>query len=77
MNCDLLDWIRTELAASQPAALPMVESVLNQARQTWGGDTVYLRRYRPAGPDTRTVAQRHNVTLRTAQRWQRTERVGA
>lgn len=68
MNCDLLDWIRTELQ-SQPAVLAAVEPVLHQARQTWGGDTVYVRRSRPTGPDSRTIAQRCQVTVRTAQRW--------
>lgn len=64
MNCDLLDWIRTELAARQPAALAMVEPVLNQARETWGGDTVYVR-----APERQRV-----VTRRTQQRRHQMER---
>ena len=60
MNCDLLDWIRAELAAHEPAALPLVESVLNHARQTFGGDTVYVR--------ARSPEQRQQVSRRTLQR---------
>lgn len=67
MSRDLLDWIRAELAASQPAALPMVESVLNQARETWGGDTVYVR-----APERQRV-----VTRRTLQRRHQMERTCA
>lgn len=58
MSHDLLDWIRTELQ-SQPAALAMVEPVLNQARQTFGGDTVYVRQ------------EKRKVTTRTLQNRQR------
>lgn len=58
MNCDLLDWIRAELTASQPAALPMVESVLNQARQTFGGDRTYVRAPRPESISRRTLQRR-------------------
>lgn len=59
MNCDLLDWIRMELQ-SQPAVLAAVEPVLTHARQTWGGDTVYVR--------TRSPEQRQQVSRRTLQR---------
>ena len=65
MNRDLLDWIRTELAASQPAALPMVESVLAQARQTFGGETVYVRNRESTRPTRRTL-QRHQAVTRRA-----------
>lgn len=59
MSCDLLDWIRTELQ-SQPTVLPLVEPVLRQARQTFGGDRVYVR-----------APERQTVTRRTLQRRQR------
>mgnify|MGYP003587549792 CR=1 FL=1 len=58
MSRDLLDWIRTELART-PAVLPLVEPVLNQARQTFGGDTVYVRQ------------EKRKVTTRTLQNRQR------
>jgi len=61
MSRDLLDWIRTELK-SQPAALAQVDPVLNAARQTWGGERVYLPR--------RSPEQRQHVTRRTLQRRQ-------
>jgi len=61
MNCDLLDWIRSELQ-SQPAVLASVEPVLHQARHTWGGDTVYIPRRPPE--------QRQQVSRRTLQRRQ-------
>ncbi len=66
MPCDVLDWIRAELSR-QPAVLPLVEPVLNQARQTWGGDRVYI--------PLRSAQQRQTVSVRTLQRRQRTERV--
>lgn len=60
MNCDLLDWIRAELARSpSPAALELAEPVLIQARQEFGGDTVYVRQ------------ERRKVTTRTLQNRQR------
>lgn len=58
MSHDLLDWIRAELQ-SQPDAMAMVEPVLNQARQTFGGDTVYIRQ------------EKRKVTTRTLQNRQR------
>ena len=58
MSHDLLDWIRTELQ-SQPAALALIDPVLNQARQTFGGDTVYVRQ------------EKRKVTTRTLQNRQR------
>lgn len=66
MHCDVLEWIRTELATRQPAALAAVEPVLNQARQTWGGDTIYI--------PLRSPQQRQNISSRTLRR-QRAERV--
>ena len=62
MNCDLLDWIRAELTAHEPVTLPLVESVLNHARQTFGGDTIYIPRRPPE--------QRQQVSRRTLQRRQ-------
>ena len=62
MSRDLLEWIRSELI-SQPAVLPLVEPVLNAARQTWGGETVYVR-----------APSRQTVTRRTLQRRQQVER---
>lgn len=61
MSRDLLDWIRTELSKT-PAALALVEPVLNAARQTWGGERVYLPR--------RSPEQRQQVSRRTLQRRQ-------
>ena len=57
MSHDLLDWIRTELQ-SQPAALALIDPVLNQARQTFGGDTVYVRTPRKEPLSRRTVQRR-------------------
>jgi len=62
MSVDLLDWIRNELAASQPAALEIVESVLRRARLTYGGDTVYVRTPRPEAISRRTVQRRQRAT---------------
>ena len=59
MSRDLLDWIRTELART-PAVLPLVDPVLNQARQTFGGAKVYLPRRPPQ--------QRQQVSSRTLRR---------
>ena len=65
MNRDLLDWIRTELAVCQPAALTVVEPVLNRARQMWGGDRVYVRALRPAAMSRRTMYRRQQqATIR-------------
>lgn len=69
MTPDLIDWIRAELAARQPDAVPLVDPVLQHARQTWGGDTVYLRQ----APQPKT----QKVTTRTLQRQrQRPEKSG-
>lgn len=61
MSHDLLEWIRTELQ-SQPGVLPLVEPLLHRARQTFGGDTVYIPR--------RSPTQRQHVSRRTIQRRQ-------
>lgn len=69
MNRDLLDWLRAEFAASPPAVWAAVEPVLQRARQTWGGDTVYVRLPEPrvcGASDSRI--QTRNVTRRTLQR---------
>lgn len=58
MSRDLLDWVRAELART-PAALALAEPVLDQARQTFGGDTVYIRQ------------EKRKVTTRTLQNRQR------
>lgn len=41
-NPDLLDAIRTALSQNSPV-LAHIEPVLEQMRQTYGGDTVYIR----------------------------------
>ena len=43
-NGDLIDFIRDRLAAKQPDLLPIVDPVLAEARQEWGGDAVYVKR---------------------------------
>ena len=58
MSQDLLDWIRAELAASQPASLEAVEPVLRRARLTYGGDTVYVRNRESTRPTRRTIQRR-------------------
>jgi hypothetical protein len=65
MSRDLLDWIRNELAACQPAALDAVEPVLRRARLTYGGDRVYVRA--PAGkPSYRTMQRRQQIERRVS-----------
>ncbi len=64
MSQDLLDWIRAELAASQPAALEAVEPVLRRARLTYGGDTAHIK-----------MPPREAVSARTIQRWTKAERI--
>lgn len=68
---DILDYIRDKLAA-QPGALAAAEPALLAARQTFGGDTVYVRlpRARDLSPGSvRDIAARNKVSRRTAQRW--------
>lgn len=55
-NPDLLDAIRAALVPDPPA-LAQVEPVLEQMRQRYGGDTVYIR-----------APERCYVTKRTIQR---------
>ena len=55
-NPDLLDAIRAALVPDPPA-LAQVEPVLEQMRQRYGGDTVYIR-----------APERCHVTKRTIQR---------
>jgi len=59
MSTDVLEWIRQQL---DPPTLVRVEPILNMARQTWGGDTVYIPR--------RSMEQRQIVSRRTVQRRQ-------
>lgn len=56
MSTDILTWIRDALS-QEPAILARVEPVLDRARQTYGGDTVYIR-----------TTERQHVTRRTLQR---------
>lgn len=66
-NPDLLDAIRAALLPDPPA-LAQVEPVLEQMRQRYGGDTVYIRA--PARLDL-------TVTRRTVQRRMRRHPVPA
>lgn len=54
---DILEYIRAALV-SDPRTLAQVEPVLHQARQTYGGDTVYIRARDPNEPRTRRTVQR-------------------
>mgnify|MGYP001005790145 CR=1 FL=1 len=54
---DILEYIRAALA-DKPGALMDVEPVLRQARQTYGGDTVYIRARDPRTTPTRRTIQR-------------------
>lgn len=70
---DILDYIREQLA-SQPCALETIDPILRAARQTFGGDTVYIRqlRIRDLSPGSvRGIATRNQVSRRTAQRWKK------
>lgn len=53
---DLITWIRDALR-QDPSTLARVEPILHQARQTYGGETVYIR-----------TTERQKVTRRTLQR---------
>lgn len=53
---DVLTWIRDALSQA-PEILASVEPVLARARQTYGGDTIYIR-----------TTERQTVTRRTLQR---------
>lgn len=52
---DVLSWIRQALSQN-PAILASVEPVLDRARQTYGGETVYIR-----------TTERQQVTRRARQ----------
>lgn len=54
---DILEYIRAALT-SDPHTLAQVEPVLRQARQTYGGDTVYIRARDPRATPTRRTIQR-------------------
>lgn len=54
---DIIDYIRKQLTTA-PALLAQVEPVLRNARQVYGGDTVYVRTREPAPPTRRTLQRR-------------------
>ena len=65
---DLLDWIRDAIMV-QPLSASHVDQVLTQARQQYGGDTVYIRCHRRAAViDPLTRVRVEHVTRRTVQR---------
>ena len=66
---DILDYIRAKLT-TRPLTPEAVESALSEARQTYGGDTVYVRQSRSRDPLSGTVT-RNKVSRRTVQRWQK------
>lgn len=57
---DILDYIRQKLAAA-PDLLASVEPVLRDARQTYGGDRVYICASDPNRPPCRRTIQRRNA----------------
>jgi hypothetical protein len=65
---DLLDWIRDALLA-KPLSSEHIDRVFSEARQQYGGDTVYIRTCRRStaiDPITRVRFQ--HVARRTVQR---------
>lgn len=54
---DILEYIRAALITAEPLTPAHVEHAIQQARKTWGGDTVYVH-----------TLPRQTVTRRTLQR---------
>lgn len=74
MKRDVLDWIQAKLMTFQPPLRALVEPVLQEARQEFGGDTVYIRQ--GAQPVSYSVDGRikvRKVTRRTLQMKRKTE----
>lgn len=57
---DILEFIRNALTADA-TTMQRLEPVLAQARQTYGGDTVYVRTPRPETVSRRTLQRRSRV----------------
>lgn len=68
---DILDHIREKLSKRQPDLLPIIEPMLAETRMEYAGNTVYIHRQRmfERSGGSLVVAQRYQVTRRTAQRW--------
>lgn len=60
---DILEYIRAALA-DKPTVLQAVEPVLCQTRQTYGGETVYIRALERRQKVTRRTLQRQQARLR-------------
>ena len=58
MTPDLLDYLRTALTAPEPLTPAYVEQALQNARHTYGGETVYIRNHDRVRPTRRTVQLR-------------------
>lgn len=54
---DILEYIRAALT-SDPHTLAQVEPVLRQARQTYGGETIYVRTPERSKISRRTIQRR-------------------
>jgi hypothetical protein len=73
---DILDYIRAKLI-ERPLTPEAVESALSEARQTYGGDRVYVPRpkVRKMNGNSRNIANENGVSVRTAQRWRKRENI--
>lgn len=58
---DLLDYLRAALTAPEPLTPDNVEQALQHARQTWGGETVYIRNHDRVRPTRRTLQRRSRM----------------
>jgi hypothetical protein len=55
---DILEYIRAALATNEPLTPAHVEQTIERVRQTFGGDTEYIRARDPRATPTRRTIQR-------------------
>lgn len=55
---DIIDYISAELTTSEPLTQKRVEQTIKKARQTFGGETVYIRMNPPVRVTRRTLQKR-------------------
>jgi hypothetical protein len=59
---DPIEYLRQRLAEASAEVRTAVEPLLAEARQVYGGDSVYIRSRDPAPPARRTVQRRARQT---------------
>ncbi|HCB15023.1 MAG TPA: hypothetical protein DEP36_15865 [Gammaproteobacteria bacterium] len=58
MTGDILDYISAALTTPEPMTQDRVEQTIKKARQTFGGETVYIRMKPPVRVTRRTLQKR-------------------